>query len=112
MPFHWGMAKAPGTKPRKYPTPRAIKNPPHFALKYARVIAAISAEELCRRIKEEDPTLTPTRGTISLIESGARGASPRMLAAICAAYGLPPEALVTDYKPLTRRRYEDEDDVA
>lgn len=95
-------------KAPKYGHQRAPKNPPHFALKYARAIAGITADELCRRIREEDPSLTPNRGTISAIESGTRGASPRMLAAICAAYGLPPEALATDYEPLNRRRYQDE----
>lgn len=103
------MARTTGTNGSKYDNQRAPKNPPHFALKHARAIAGITAEELCRRIREEDPTLNPTRGTISLIESGSRGASPRMLAAICAAYGLPPDALETDYKPLRRRRYDDEE---
>lgn len=102
------MARATGTNTSKYDKQRQAKNPPHFALKHARAIAGITAEELCRRIHEEDPTQNPTRGTISLIESGARGASPRMLAAICAAYGLPPEALVTDYKPVRRRTYDDD----
>jgi transcriptional regulator with XRE-family HTH domain len=110
------MAKTTGSNADKYGNQRAPKNPPHFALKYARVIAGITAEELCRRIREEDPSLNPTRGTISAIESGTRGASPQMLAAICAAYGLPPDALVTDYQPLRRRPFRDvaavEDDVA
>lgn len=98
------MPKVPPANADKYGTQRAPKNPPHIALKYARVIAGITAEELCRRIREEDPTLNPTRGTISAIESGTRGASPRMLAAIAAAYGLPADAIVTDYEPVRRRR--------
>lgn len=106
------MPKVPPTNASKYGNQRAPKNPPHFPLKYARVIAGITAEELCRRITEEDPRLTPTRGTISAIESGTRGASPQMLAAICAAYGLPPDALVTDYEPVRRRPFVENEDAA
>jgi transcriptional regulator with XRE-family HTH domain len=98
------MATGTRTNASKYGNQRQPKAPPHLPLKYARAIAGITAEELCRRIREEDPTLSPTRGTISAIETGTRGASPRMLAAICAAYGLPPDAIVTDYEPVRRRR--------
>lgn len=107
LPFDCHMAKAETRKAPDYTNQRAPKNPPHFSLQHARGIARITAEELCARIREHDPSLRPTRGTISALESGARGASPRMLAAICAAYGLPADALVTDYQPVRRRRYDE-----
>ena len=97
------MPSEPRSTPRNYGNQRKPKNPPHVTLKALRLVAGITAEELCRRIAEENPSLNPTRGTISAIESGLRGASPAMLDAISAAYGLPPGEITTDYAPVTRR---------
>lgn len=43
-----------------------------------------------------------TRGALSAIENGLRGASPATLAALEVAYGLRSGALVTDYEPRKR----------
>lgn len=44
-----------------------------------------------------------TEGTLSLIERGERGASIKVRSAIAAAYGLEPEAIVSEYAPQDRQ---------
>lgn len=44
-----------------------------------------------------------TEGSLSLIENGKRGASQKYLTAIAAAYGLPADAISSDYEPQERR---------
>lgn len=41
----------------------------------------------------------PTRGTLSAVESGARGASSELLTALEQAYQMPAGSLTTDYRP-------------
>lgn len=41
----------------------------------------------------------PARGTVSAIETGARGASNELLRALEQAYGARPGAITTDYQP-------------
>lgn len=41
----------------------------------------------------------PTRGALSAIESGLRGASAELIAALEMAYDLPEGAITTDYQP-------------
>lgn len=53
----------------------------------------------------QPPEKAVTRGAISAIESGLRGASVQMLDAIAVAYGLEPGDLTTDYAP---RRWDSE----
>lgn len=66
-----------------------------------RTALGLTVETVLDRIEEETGT-RPTRGTISAIENGHRGASLQMLSAFELAYGLPPGAITTDYAPRPR----------
>lgn len=85
-----------------YSGQRAKVTPPHVSLADLRTAVGITLDEVCRRIREEHPNLSPTRGAISAIEHGHRGASVQMLAALETALGLRPRALTTDYEPRQR----------
>ena len=85
-----------------YDNQRPSRTPPHVSLINLRAAVGITLDEVCRRIGEEFPELKPTRGAVSAIEHGHRGASVQMLAALCAAYGLPAGAITTDYEPRNR----------
>jgi transcriptional regulator with XRE-family HTH domain len=88
----------------KYDEQRKRVTPPHVDLQSLRIAVGITLDELCDRIGETTGT-TPTRGAISAIENGHRGGSADLLAAIAIAYGLPPGAISTTYRPrLTSRR--------
>ena len=87
----------------RYSHQRDKRTPPHVSLRSLRNAVGWTADQLIARMREEDPRLILNRGTISAIESGTRGASPHMLEVLCAAYGLPSGAIVTDYEPVTRR---------
>ncbi|WP_280320184.1 helix-turn-helix domain-containing protein [Nocardia wallacei] len=63
-----------------------------------RLIAGITLEALLDRIEEETGRRY-TRGALSAIENGHRGASAELISAIEAAYGLPRGAIDTEYKP-------------
>jgi transcriptional regulator with XRE-family HTH domain len=78
--------------------PRRTKNPPHVSLANLRLAAGLTIDSLIDRIEEETGHRY-SRGTISAIESGHRGASAELLAAIATAYGLRPDAVRTDYTP-------------
>lgn len=85
-----------------YDQQRQRRTPPHVPLASLRGALGLTLDEVCRRISEENPRLKPTRGAISAIEHGHRGASEQMLAALATAYGLPADAVVTDYEPRQR----------
>lgn len=85
-----------------YSGQRQRKTPPHVSLAHLRSAVGLTLDEVCRRISQENPKLAPTRGAISAIESGLRGPSAPMLAALCVAYGLPEGAITTDYDPRNR----------
>ncbi len=86
----------------KYEAQRIRRTPPHVSLADLRTAVGLTIDQVCTRINEEFPELRPTRGAISAIENGHRGASVQMLAALCAAYGLRPDAVTTTYEPRTR----------
>lgn len=87
--------------PSRYEAQRPRKTPPHVSLADLRSISGKTLDEICHAASEElgHPL---TRGALSAIENGLRGASPKVLAALEVAYGLRPGSLVTDYEP--RRR--------
>ncbi len=72
--------------------------PPHIALGDLRAAVGITLEELIGRI-EDTTGIKTTRGALSAIENGHRGASTSLLRAIALAYGLRPEAINTAYAP-------------
>lgn len=77
------------------------KTPPHVSLADLRLAAGLTIDALLDRIEAETGHRY-SRGTISAIEAGHRGASAEMLTAISVAYGLRPDAVTVDYTP--RRR--------
>ena len=86
----------------KYEQQRPRRTPPHVSLGELRNAIGLTLDKVIERISEEFPELHPTRGAISAIENGHRGASEQMLTALCAAYGLPRGAITTDYEPRLR----------
>lgn len=82
----------------KYADQRKRVTPPHVDLQSLRLAVGITIDELCARIAETTGT-APTRGAISALENGHRGASADLLEAIAVAYGLSPGAITTTYRP-------------
>lgn len=82
--------------------PRAKYIPPHVPLRALRIVAGMSLETLADHVGEITGT-TPSRGSLSAVETGARGASAEILNAIEAVFGLEPGTIDTTYKPRARR---------
>jgi hypothetical protein len=84
-----------------YAKQRPRKNPPHVSLGDVRSMSGKTLDEICDAASEvlSKPL---TRGALSAIENGHRGASPTVLRALEVAYGLRLGALVTDYEPRQR----------
>lgn len=98
------MASNPRATAR-YEAKRGKRNPPHVPLAALRAALGLTVETVLDRVEEETGK-RPSRGTISAIENGHRGASVQMLAAFEIAYGLPDGSITTDYEP---RAYLDDD---
>lgn len=86
---------------RKTTTIRADKTQPHVSLKALRKVSKMTMEQVAEKAasvlgRDGEPI---SRGTISAIENGKRGASQQMLDAIAIAYGLKPGDIVTDFQP-------------
>lgn len=84
-----------------YDKQRTRKVPPHISLGDLRSISGKTLEQVCALVADElgKPF---TRGALSAIENGHRGASAPVLAALEVAYGLRPGALSTTYVPRNR----------
>lgn len=91
------------TASTKYANQRARKTPPHVGLADVRKALGLTMDEVIANVAREFPELRLTRGAISAIESGTRGASDQMLAALCVGYGLAPGSITTAYEPRSRR---------
>jgi len=78
--------------------------PPHVSLSTLRAAVGLTIDELISKIAEDLPpeVKPPTRGAISAIENGHRGASAQMLDLIACAYGLPAGSITTAYQPRAR----------
>lgn len=84
--------------PTRYPPQRPRKVPPHVSLSDVRYISGKTLDQVCAAASEVlDRPLT--RGALSAIENGHRGASAKVLTALEVAYGLRPGSLVTNYEP-------------
>ncbi len=84
-----------------YKPQRERRTPPHISLADLRFVSGKTLDDICAAASEVlDKPLT--RGALSAIENGLRGASPRVLAALEVAYGLRAGALTTNYEPRTR----------
>lgn len=86
----------------QYPKARPEKTPPHVTLRGLRKATGMTLEQVCEAASEAlglPPEKRVNRGSLSLIESGQRGASQQMLDALAVAYGMDPGDIVTDFVP-------------
>jgi transcriptional regulator with XRE-family HTH domain len=84
-----------------YASQRERKTPPHISLGDLRAVSGKTLDQICDAVSEV--TSKPfTRGALSAIENGHRGASQQVLTALEVAYGLRPGALTTNYLPRNR----------
>lgn len=83
---------------RRYKPERQPKTPPHVSLKALREALGLSLPDVARRIADITGT-EPSKGTLSAIENGQRGAGLTMLAALERAYNITPGSITTTYKP-------------
>lgn len=86
----------------KYTAQRKPKTPPHVSLKCLRSALGLTIEQVIEEMRRQFPDVTTTKGAISAIENGHRGASALMLRALCSVYRLPEGSIVTDYEPIKR----------
>lgn len=82
----------------RYDRQRPKQTPPHASLRDIRNALGLTLDQVIERIQEETGR-SYTRGAISAIENGHRGASTQALADITLALGLREGALVTTYQP-------------
>ena len=84
---------------RVYPVPRTGKTPPHVSLRTLRQATGLTLEQVSDRISKHFPEMEVSRGTLSAIESGSRGASDLMLRALERAFEIDEGSLTTNYIP-------------
>lgn len=84
-----------------YTNQRPKTQPPHIALGDLRSACGFTLDQVCTRYAEATGREL-TRGALSGIENGHRGASADMLAGLELAYGLRAGAITTSYEPRTR----------
>ncbi|MDV6275408.1 helix-turn-helix transcriptional regulator [Rhodococcus erythropolis] len=82
--------------------PRELKPPPYVPVRYLRIAAKLTIDETIARIRDETGH-SFTRGAISAVENGHRGASAELLRALEIAYDLPPGVIDTTYRPRAHR---------
>jgi transcriptional regulator with XRE-family HTH domain len=82
----------------RYEQQRAKKTPPYISLKDVRHALGLTLDQVIARITEETGR-EYTRGFLSAIENGHRGASAQALDDIALAFGLPAGACTTNYVP-------------
>jgi len=87
----------------KYQRQQRRGTTPHIPLESARAIAGLTIDALIDRI-EIATGHRYSRGAISNVEKGTRGASVQMLEDIAAAYKIPVSKIRTDYLPRTQAR--------
>ncbi len=92
---------------RRYTRQRKPKVPPHVSLKTLRLALKLTLDDIADRI-EENRGDRPTRGALSAAESGLRGVSAELLAALEEAYGLEPGMITTTYRPRATPHASDE----
>lgn len=85
------------TNPYLKQRPKVV--PPHASLRSLRKVSGMTLDRVCELANEADPKLTLTRGALSAIENGHRGASSDVIAALEAAYDLEPGSLDVNYQP-------------
>ena len=88
--------------PPRYATQRAKRKPPTVDLPSLRAAAGLTIDDICTRVKEISGR-SITRGAVSAIELGHRGASVDTLAALAQAYGIEPGVIAVSYTPRKSR---------
>lgn len=86
-----------------YDSKRDRRKPPQVSVKYLRLARRETLDDVLDQVKE----LTNreyTRGALSAVENGHRGASLDLLDALEKVYGLPPRSISIDYIPSPPRR--------
>ena len=73
--------------------------PPHVSLRVLRKVSGMTLDRVCELANESNPKLTLTRGALSAIENGHRGASADVIAALEVAYDVEPGSFDTRYEP-------------
>jgi transcriptional regulator with XRE-family HTH domain len=91
------MTEALGARPKRE-NQRKAKLPPRVPIKFIRLAAHLSIDAVIARIHQHTGR-TYSRGSISAIENGHRGASSEILEALEVAYSLPLGSISTDYVP-------------
>lgn len=86
-----------------YSKQRQPRTPPTVSLRTLRQACGLTLDTVCERMSESLGREF-TRGALSAIENGHRGASPTVLQALALAYGIDETAIVTDYTPVERAR--------
>lgn len=76
--------------------------PPHVTIGDLRVAMGMTIDEVTDRIEKETGRVV-TRGAISAVENGHRGASDELLRSLEIAYGLHDGAITTTYRPRATR---------
>lgn len=89
---------------------RPSRTPPHVPIGALRAVTDTTLDELAIGIAEilteeaGEVVAAPSRGTLSAIESGRRGASAELLFAIEKFYRLTPGTITTAYRPRPRAK--------
>lgn len=102
LDFGPGLPKTcPMANQSKYQHQRERVVPPHISLRTLRVACKLTLDQVCALVEEE--TGRPlTRGALSAIESGLRGASDEIIRGLAHAYDIKPEDIDTKYQPRVR----------
>lgn len=85
----------------RYTEQRAKVVPPYVPLKVLRKVSGLSLDQVCERVSEYTGN-TLSRGALSAIENGHRGASAEVLAGIAHAYDIELTDVDTKYTPRNR----------
>lgn len=75
--------------------------PPHVSIGALRSAVGLTLDKACERYHEETGEAL-TRGALSGIENGHRGASAEVIAGLEVVYGLRAGEITTTYEPRTR----------
>lgn len=85
----------------KYANQRDRVTPPHVSLSVLRRACGLTLDQVCERIEEY--TGKPfSRGSLSAVENGLRGASQEVIEGLAHAFDIKPEEIDTQYKPRSR----------
>jgi transcriptional regulator with XRE-family HTH domain len=89
--------------PKDYSNQRAKKQPPVAGIPAIRAALGLTQIAVCERVAAIT-NKTFTKGALSAIEGGHRGASAETLAALETALGMPPKSLLVTYEVSHNRR--------